>query len=280
MRWQTNGAVGANDRGTVNLWTATSIAFNSTGNTTTLLNEAGIAVVQGWVNDPNTNFGVTLQNYHDSANFDVTFHAKEATTAANRPKLIVDYCIGAGNEAPNPPVLVRPDAGAVNVTIPPTLEVTVSDPDGDAMSVSFYGRAVNGSVPAEDFLFIAVPDTQKLARHNPDIMKNQFQWIASRYTTPGAGEPELVFVTSLGDIVDQASAVTEWQVADESYGYLDTAGTPYSVAPGNHDTGLCIPHILGPHVSQANPGMAGITLRELIITITIHSSVPVGWTLS
>jgi hypothetical protein len=257
VRWQTNGAVGANDRGTVNLWTATSIAFNSTGNTTTLLNEAGIAVVQGWVNDPNTNFGVTLQNYHDSANFDVTFHAKEATTAANRPKLIVDYCIGAGNEAPNPPVLVRPDAGAVNVTIPPTLEVTVSDPDGDAMSVSFYGRAVNGSVPAEDFLFIAVPDTQKLARHNPDIMKNQFQWIASRYTTPGAGEPELVFVTSLGDIVDQASAVTEWQVADESYGYLDTAGTPYSVAPGNHDTGTLYSTYFGSSRFTGKPWYGG-----------------------
>ncbi len=234
VKWDVNGAAGSSDRDSVNLWMAEYNAFNSTTNTTTLLNGAGIAVVQGWVNDPTTNYGVTLQNYHDSANFDITFHAKEATTSANRPKLIVDYCIGA-NAAPAQPVLVQPEDGAVNVSIPPTLAVTVTDPDEDLMNVSFYGRAVNESVPAEDFLFIAVPDTQKLARYNPDIMKNQFDWIANRYTTPGAGEPELVFVTSLGDIVDQPGVESEWQIADEAYEYLDEVNVPYSVAPGNHD---------------------------------------------
>ena len=116
--WGKDGAAGTtDDRGSVNLWEAAYDAFNTVGAPTTDLNTAGIAVVQGWANNPATNFGVTLQNYHDNANFDITFDAREATTAANRPKLIVTYCIGASDV---PTITVAPASLSGFTTIPGT----------------------------------------------------------------------------------------------------------------------------------------------------------------
>ena len=43
---------------------------------------------------------------------------------------------------PNAPTLVGPLNGAIDVAVPVTLSVTVSDPDADALTVQFYGRAV------------------------------------------------------------------------------------------------------------------------------------------
>jgi hypothetical protein len=131
----------------------------------------------------------------------------------------------AVNQAPNTPVLVQPDNGAEGVGIPPTLEVSVSDPENDALDVSFYGRPAGGGT-GTDFLFIAVPDTQMLAQSYPTTMYNQFQWIANQTA---------IFVTHLGDIVNSSSSTSQWEAADSAYDLLDTAGTPYSVGPGNHD---------------------------------------------
>ena len=43
---------------------------------------------------------------------------------------------------PTAPTLVGPLNGAIGVAVPATLTVTVSDPDADALTVQFYGRAV------------------------------------------------------------------------------------------------------------------------------------------
>jgi hypothetical protein len=43
---------------------------------------------------------------------------------------------------PDAPTLVGPLDGAIGVAVPATLAVTVSDPDADALTVQFYGRAV------------------------------------------------------------------------------------------------------------------------------------------
>ena len=131
----------------------------------------------------------------------------------------------AVNQAPNTPVLVQPGNGAESVGIPPTLEVSVSDPENDALDVSFFGRPA-GEGTGTDFLFIAVPDTQMLAQSYPTTMYNQYQWIANQTA---------IFVTHLGDIVNTSSSTSQWDAADSAYDLLDTAGTPYSVGPGNHD---------------------------------------------
>jgi hypothetical protein len=45
-----------------------------------------------------------------------------------------------GAAPPNAPTLVAPSEGEVNVVVPAPLVVAVSDPDGDNLSVQFYGR--------------------------------------------------------------------------------------------------------------------------------------------
>ena len=47
------------------------------------------------------------------------------------------------NVAPNQPVLVQPTDNATGISLPPTLEVTVSDANtADTLDVNFYGRPV------------------------------------------------------------------------------------------------------------------------------------------
>ncbi len=87
--WGTVGANGAADRGTTVLGTLTA---TSKGKVTVTLNAAGIAVVQNWINNPGSNFGFIFQNYANS-NTALKFDSREATNAANRPKLSVTYAM-------------------------------------------------------------------------------------------------------------------------------------------------------------------------------------------
>ena len=86
--WQSAGAQGSLDRGSTVLGTVTASA---TGIRNVVLNAAGLAVVQGWVNNPATNFGFILQDYANSTDDDLVFSSREATVAANRPQLQVVY---------------------------------------------------------------------------------------------------------------------------------------------------------------------------------------------
>jgi hypothetical protein len=86
--WQSAGAQGSLDRDSTVLGTVTATA---TGIRNVVLNAAGLAVVQGWVNNPSTNFGFILQDYANTAKDDLVFSSKEATVAANRPQLQVQY---------------------------------------------------------------------------------------------------------------------------------------------------------------------------------------------
>ena len=49
---------------------------------------------------------------------------------------------GPVNHAPDAPAVVQPVDGATGVATDPTLEVAVSDPDGQTVDVTFYGREV------------------------------------------------------------------------------------------------------------------------------------------
>ena len=138
---------------------------------------------------------------------------------------------GPINRAPDAPEVVQPVDDATGVATSPTLEVAVSDPDGDAMDVSFYGRAVGaGGEAGEPFTIIAIPDTQMATQSFPQNFTAQTQWIVNN-----AAAENIVFVTHLGDITNTASVETQWQNADAAMDLLDPAGIPYSVGPGNHD---------------------------------------------
>ena len=133
---------------------------------------------------------------------------------------------------PDPPELVDPADDAADVTTSPVLDVWVTDPEGDFMTVTFWGREVSGGA-AEDFTIVALPDTQYESQYYPAVFTSQTQWIVDNETAEN-----IVFVTHLGDIVNTANITTQWMNADSAMDLLDPAGIPYSVGPGNHDLPL------------------------------------------
>lgn len=84
--WDVPGAQGAGDRGStaVGDFTATT-----KGLVTIDLNAEGIALVQQWVNNPESNYGVILQDY---ANTDgMGFHSSEHSDVGTRPTLSLNF---------------------------------------------------------------------------------------------------------------------------------------------------------------------------------------------
>jgi hypothetical protein len=140
------------------------------------------------------------------------------------------------NQTPNPPVLIEPADEATGQPTSPTLRVNVSDPDGDPLDVTFYGRPASAA-PAPDFTIVALPDTQHYVDDpaRAPTFTAQTQWIVNTRSTLNT-----VFVSHLGDIVEHIDAQpVEWTRADASMDVLDGNGTvapvPYGIAPGNHD---------------------------------------------
>ena len=123
--------------------------------------------------------------------------------------------------------LVNPGYDAVNVSISPSLEVRVRDPDGtgDPLDVTFFGRE-NPS-----FTIVVLPDTQKYVLNGayPQIFTSQTQWIVDN-----AVSENIVFMTHEGDVIDTWNSTTEWGYANDSISLLDGV-VPYGLAVGNHD---------------------------------------------
>ena len=146
--------------------------------------------------------------------------------------ITANFSLQPVNVAPNPPMLVQPLDTATGVSTSPTLEVMVSDGNTlDTLDVSFYGR-IAGTTAGDDFMLVVIPDSQNEAQYYPAVMYSQFQWIANNKTSQN-----IVFATSVGDIVNTSSSTTQYGVADTAYDYLDAATVSYSVSPGNHDLG-------------------------------------------
>jgi hypothetical protein len=144
---------------------------------------------------------------------------------------------------PLQPVLVAPADGATGIPTIQDLEVIVSDPDNDELTVTFYGRPTSPA-SGSDFSIIVIPDTQ----HYTDDPANyanfsaQTQWIVDNKDSLN-----IKFVTHLGDIVQNGNNNgndAEWLVADAAMGLLEDPlttlladGIPYGVTLGNHDYG-------------------------------------------
>ena len=86
------------------------------------------------------------------------------------------------------------------------------------------------SQTANDFTIIALPDTQYYSETYPATFTAQTQWIVNN-----ASAMNIQGVVGLGDIVQTATNIAEWQNADTSVKILDAAGIPYFLAIGNHD---------------------------------------------
>ncbi|GEM_PF-522266 len=142
------------------------------------------------------------------------------------------------NLAPNAPVVVTPADGAMGVATNATLTVSVSDPNGDPMSVLFYARSLNGTAPAPDFTIVALPDTQFYSESYPAIFQSEIDWIVNNHQ-----ERNIVYVTGLGDVVNVGTSDTQFRNATNALYRLENPvttglpeGIPYGVPVGNHDS--------------------------------------------
>jgi hypothetical protein len=130
------GADGAGDHGVNTLGQA---SFSSTGIQRIDLNEAGVAAVQAWLNEPQLNHGLIIKNYSVSDGFDIS--TSEASNASLRPKLIIQH-------VPVPPMVLHSATlnGAVLVDAGPDRTAPRSEP------VVLNGAVNDGGQPADSSL--------------------------------------------------------------------------------------------------------------------------------
>lgn len=81
----------------------------------------------------------------------------------------------------------------------------------------------------DGFTVIALPDTQMYSEWYPEVFDNQTQWIINNID-----RLNIVFVTHLGDIVEDWNVVEQWENANRSMSKLD-GEVPWGILPGNHD---------------------------------------------
>ena len=143
------------------------------------------------------------------------------------------------NLPPGLPTLVFPANSATQVVPSPELQVKVSDPDGDQLTVTFYGRPREPLAPEPDFTMVVLPDTQAYTylSGGAAIFEEQTQWIVDNREARN-----IVSVSHVGDLTESGNYDTdhsEWDIADQAMHILETApipgGLPFGIAPGNHD---------------------------------------------
>jgi hypothetical protein len=83
--------------------------------------------------------------------------------------------------------------------------------------------------PADEFVIIALPDTQHYSEKYPWIFNAQAKWIADNQD-----DLNIKFVVGLGDIVQGGAEIYQWQRADYAVNLFDYK-IPYILPLGNHD---------------------------------------------
>ena len=97
------------------------------------------------------------------------------------------------------------------------------------LDLTFYGR-LKGTGSATDFTLVLIPDPQNESQYYPAVFTSQTNWIVAQQSSRN-----IVFVTTAGDMVNNASSTAEYINADAAMDILDPSGIPYSVGAGNHD---------------------------------------------
>ncbi len=141
----------------------------------------------------------------------------------------------AHNHAPDQPNLIQPANAAADVALPPVLQVGVTDPDIQNMTVTYYGRPVQ---TAQDFSIVVLPDAQNytgsLNGGTPAIFTSQMQWILDNRLSRN-----IVYVGDVGDAVNDAAVTTEWSSVSAAFtmleGVLPPDGLPFGLSVGNHE---------------------------------------------
>lgn len=89
----------------------------------------------------------------------------------------------------------------------------------------------------DPFTIVHLPDTQTLTESSPAVFTDQTQWVADHIQSDN-----IVFLSHVGDMVQDPEDDTQWQIGDSAMSILDgdpvanpNGLLPYSVAIGNHD---------------------------------------------
>ncbi len=89
----------------------------------------------------------------------------------------------------------------------------------------------------DTYTIVQMPDTQTLTEFSPETFNAQTQWVADHVQSNN-----IVFLSHVGDVVENPSVASEWQAADAAMSILDgdpaanpDGLVPYGVATGNHD---------------------------------------------
>lgn len=128
-------------------------------------------------------------------------------------------------------------AGASGVV---TLSANVEDPEGQELTVTFYGRR-KSPAPGPDFTLVTLPDTQYYSENSGGSRLQHFtsqtNWIVANRTALN-----IPFVAHMGDMVNTASVAQEWTNAKIAMSIIEDPvtttlldGIPWGGAPGNHD---------------------------------------------
>jgi hypothetical protein len=155
-----------------------------------------------------------------------------------------------GSAPPDVPVLAAPLDGATGTVAPVTLEVTVSDPEADELSVSFHGRPVVPWPQGEEFSLVLLPDTENYTAYSNGgknaMFVAQTQWVvgnlaARNLAARNIAARNIAAVAHLGDITSSDSR-TQYVRADSAMRLLEDPettgladGVPYVMIRGNSD---------------------------------------------
>ena len=101
--------------------------------------------------------------------------------------------------------------------------------DGEASGASDAGPP---AVPANTATVVVLPDTQYYSIYFPKIFTSQTDWILKQ-----RDRRNIAVALHVGDLVEFASELPEWDVAGSAMRTLD-GKIPYVLVPGNHDLGL------------------------------------------
>lgn len=118
----------------------------------------------------------------------------------------------------------------------PEVCTTITDAEGAPTNVIFRGRPESTDSGA-DFTVVVVPDTQFLTERAGDVFERQMRWVVANRAARN-----IVFVTHVGDIVDDGEFQEQWDNANAALSLLEDPlttglphGIPYGLAIGNHD---------------------------------------------
>jgi len=180
-------------------------------------------------------------------------HVLTAVALDNSSTSTTSTAINVTVSANSPPVVtLTSPADLANITTTSTmLTANIADPEGDAQTVTFYGRERAPINPGPDFTLIAIPDTQFYSENtgrNPGAPSNSGANISffndiTDWITANRVSRNIPFVAHMGDMVQNVDSIdAEWVRADGAMWRIEnplttmlTHGIPWGGAPGNHD---------------------------------------------